>query len=86
MRQVHVDQVESGVRQQDAPVISPSHAPSGRDEQVEVRERGWLSLVRGADHRFDDPHGAVAVHRLANVTEDDPGQVVTAVHEDRRSG
>jgi hypothetical protein len=45
MRQVHVDQVESGVRQQDAPVISRSQAPSRRDEQVEVRERGWLALV-----------------------------------------
>jgi hypothetical protein len=56
LRQVHVDQVEYGVRQQDAPVISPSQAPSGRDEQVEVRERGRLSLVRGADHRFDDQH------------------------------
>jgi hypothetical protein len=39
-----------------APVISRSHAPSDRDEQVEVRQRGRLSLVWGADHRFDDQH------------------------------
>jgi hypothetical protein len=33
------------VSDSNAPVLSPTHAPSDRDEQVEVRERGRLSLV-----------------------------------------
>jgi hypothetical protein len=30
-----------------------------------------------------DQHGAVAIHRLANVPHDDPGLVIRAVREDR---